>query len=351
MALDHEGSEEEPILDIDSIDFDENGNIESIYDEESDQVFTTDKPEAAPKGKTTPAPTAPADKPEAADDQPRSFEQILLESFGLKDERIIYGDEEVNFSELSPADQMDVFSQLLEQERENYRLSEKELTLVNALRGGKAALEDFAREVLGEKPAEMQAPKGDDLHRWDIKREFPELSEAEIETELKERKALSTYDKKTSLLESKYAKVSSAEQEQAKAKQKQDFLSELEADKQTIVKAVAPLEEIEGFTLDKDTKNFILQDLVETDDNGDSPFMRRIEDPKEMFKMNFYYHMVPQMIKHFQSEIDQAYDQGRKDVLESYPRKPVSVPSAGAKGPLKQPAKKEPPVKNIDDLD
>lgn len=234
-------------------------------------------------------PVQPAETPE-------DYLTQLLKSRGVDRERVRIENEdgeieEWKFDDLDDETKFGILNQ------NNDMLSDDEITAVNFLRQNRMNLQDFVeyqrQQAIKEYLEQNSTPQytvdqvsDDDLFRFELQDQMPDLTDEEIEDQLNRAKENETFfQKKIAALRKEYKELEDkqikANEEQAAAEKEEQF-NQLA---QSLVSVAKDTEEMNGMLLDDQDKEDVLSFLLDRDANGQSEFYKLFSDPKALFKM------------------------------------------------------------------
>ena len=234
-------------------------------------------------------PVQPAETPE-------DYLTQLLKSRGVDRERVRIENEngeieEWKFDDLDDETKFGILSQ------SNDMLSDDEITAVNFLRQNRMNLQDFVeyqrQQAIKEYLEQNSTPQytvdqvsDDDLFRFELQDQMPDLTDEEIEDQLNRAKENETFfQKKIAALRKEYKELEDnqirANEEQVAAEKEAQF-NQLA---QSLVSVARDTEEMNGMLLDDQDKEDVLSFLLDRDANGQSEFYKLFSDPKALFKM------------------------------------------------------------------
>ena len=227
---------------------------------------------------------------------PEDYLTQLLKSRGVDRERVRIENEdgeieEWKFDDLDDETKFGILSQ------SNDMLSDDEITAVNFLRQNRMNLQDFVeyqrQQAIREFLEQNSTPQytvdqvsDDDLFRFELQDQMPDLTDEEIEDQLNRAKENETFfQKKVAALRKEYKELEDnqikANEEQAAAEKEEQF-NQLA---QSLVSVARDTEEMNGMLLDDQDKEDVLSFLLDRDANGQSEFYKLFSDPKALFKM------------------------------------------------------------------
>lgn len=223
----------------------------------------------------------------------------LLKAKGVDRERVrIENDEgeieEWKFDDLDDETKFGILNQ------SNDMLSDDEINTVNFLRKNRMNLQDFVeyqrQQAIKEYLEQNSTPQytvdqvsDDDLFRFELQDQMPDLTDEEIEDQLNRAKENeSFFQKKIAALRAQYKELednqNKANEEQAAAEKEAQF-NQLA---QSLVSVARDTEEMNGMLLDDEDKEDVLSFLLDRDANGQSEFYKLFSDPVALFKMAWY---------------------------------------------------------------
>lgn len=227
---------------------------------------------------------------------PEDYLTQLLKSRGVDRERVRIENEdgeieEWKFDDLDDETKFGILNQ------SNDMLSDDEITAVNFLRQNRMNLQDFVeyqrQQAIKEYLEQNSTPQytvdqvsDDDLFRFELQDQMPDLTDEEIEDQLNRAKENeSFFQKKVAALRKEYKELEDnqikANEEQAAAEKEEQF-NQLA---RSLVSVARDTEEMNGMLLDDQDKEDVLSFLLDRDANGQSEFYKLFSDPKALFKM------------------------------------------------------------------
>lgn len=227
---------------------------------------------------------------------PEDYLTQLLKSRGVDRERVRIENEEGEieewkFDDLDDETKFGILSQ------NDSMLSDDEINTVNFLRQNRMNLPDlieYQRQMAIKEYLEQNSTpqytvdqvSDDDLFRFELQDQMPDLTDEEIEDQLNRAKENETFfQKKVAALRKEYKEL---EDNQTKANEEQ-VAAEKEAQfnqlAQSLVSVARDTEEMNGMLLDDQDKEDVLSFLLDRDANGQSEFYKLFSDPKALFKM------------------------------------------------------------------
>jgi hypothetical protein len=152
----------------------------------------------------------------------------------------------------------------------------------------------------------------------------PDAELSDLQADLELAKQSSTYKESVDAQRKGFIK-GKAEQKQAADEAAQNAINaNLDNERRIVVKAVAEMTEVAGWTLDDKGKNTVLETLLEVDDAGESPFIKEIfTDPAKLFKAAWLFQYGEEkfdmMANNYQKKINEAFLKGKATVLGTTP--------------------------------
>lgn len=227
---------------------------------------------------------------------PEDYLTQLLKSRGVDRERVRIENEEGEIEEWK-FDDLDDETKFGILNQSNDMLSDDEITAVNFLRQNRMNLQDFVeyqrQQAIKEYLEQNSTPQytvdqvsDDDLFRFELQDQMPDLTDEEIEDQLNRAKENETFfQKKVAALRKEYKELEDnqirANEEQVAAEKEAQF-NQLA---QSLVSVARDTEEMNGMLLDDQDKEDVLSFLLDRDANGQSEFYKLFSDPKALFKM------------------------------------------------------------------
>jgi hypothetical protein len=226
------------------------------------------------------------------------FISRMLRDRGVDRERVrIENDEgeieEWRFDDLDDETKLGILSS-------NDMLSDDEIQTINHLRQNRMSLPDLInwqrQQAIQEYLQQNQSiaytvdqVSDDDLYRFELQDQMPDLTEEEIEDQLARAKENeSFFQKKIAALRKEYKELEDnqikAEEERATAERENQF-NQLA---QSLVTVARNTEEMDGMIIEDEDKEEVLSFLLDRDANGQSEFYKLFSNPEALFKMAWY---------------------------------------------------------------
>lgn len=231
----------------------------------------------------------------------------FLKEYGINDGKITYendnGDtEEVNFSELDSAEQLNILKELV-----NPNLTNNEIETINFLRKHNVTFQDaveyYAQKAVQDYIEENGPVQRDytideysdeELYFADLKAKYPEMSDEEIQSDVelaKENEEL--FKKKADAIRKQY-KAKEDERTQLVQKEQEELYKAFD---NSIKQSITNFNEValdykdkqsDSFVIDDDMKNNIYRYLTSVDENGESQFAKDLKDTNKWVKFAFF---------------------------------------------------------------
>jgi len=267
-----------------------------------------------------------------------SAELNFVKQFGIVDGMVPFDDgTKIHIDEMDPKQQFNVLMGLASSIRPapeqeilaKYDLNQSEIDVLNKVREGKT-LEQIVLDKAKELVVDYQAAQaiGEDVNYKELsadevtekflRDQDPEATDEEIAKQLQVAKTNPRYEKIADKLKDQYDQ----EQTTQKAKFAQDVSKkeqdEIDNDRKQIVNAASSIDAIAGWPLNDDMKNEVLADLVEVNEEGDSPFMVNVlSSPEKLFEAAFFMKYGPQLFvtldDYYKQQNKEAYEKGVSD--------------------------------------
>ncbi|GEM_PF-3070696 len=222
----------------------------------------------------------------------------ILVSNGINPEEVVIGDDKSRFDELPKETKVNILRSVLASEE---KFSEDELRAVSILRESNMGLEDFVNNQINKSVIDFNSQnllKLDDLSDRDIyslhmRKSNPNVSEDEITERYGIMAESGIIDSKIKTIREVLKENETLELQKAKKEARASLEKAIDKQRNLMVDSIKTLDSVGGWSVDKDTTNEVLTDLMETveDENGNvmSVFENEVlSDPQEMFRLNWY---------------------------------------------------------------
>ena len=225
----------------------------------------------------------------------------LLKAKGITDGKIKIIDEdesetEVNFSDLSVEEQLEILNESASTADDN--LDESEVELINYMREKNLSVEDFLelykQEIIASleesttQNYEIDAYDDSELFMLDLKNKY-DLTDEELEKELeKELKDETLFKKKVDVLRAEYKQLEDEQKEAQKLEFEQSQQQEYNKFAERMVNIAVETPEFYGIELEDEEKNEVLSFLLDIDESGVSEFSKTLNDPKKLYEAAWF---------------------------------------------------------------
>ena len=205
---------------------------------------------------------------------------------------------EVNFSDLTLDEQLEILNDTDETAPEEYDLDESEISLINSIRENGDSVEEYLKKYKqsiidelseqGGQSYDIDSYDDQELYLLDLKQKY-NLTDEELVKELeKELQNEDLFKKKVDILRDEYKEL----EDQYKLSQEQQEQQELEEQyaqySDTMVNIAIATNDMYDFELEDEEKNEILSFLLDRDENGASEFYKTLSDPKKMYEAAWF---------------------------------------------------------------
>lgn len=259
---------------------------------------------------------APAEEPKESD-----YLTKLLQDRGVDKNRVRIenedGDiEEWNFEDLDDETKYGILS------GSESPLNDNEVQDLNFLRSNKMNLKDFAEytkkmaiqeylEQNSDKSYTVDKLSDDELFKFDLLEQMPDLTEEEVEAQLENVKQNPTFfEKKIAALRKEYIDLENEQAQRAQQEEEKQKEAQFNELAQSLVSAARSTDEIQGMILDDNDKEEILSFLLDRDANDQTQFYKMFSDPSALFKLAWFALKGDQayqaMSDYYKSEIAKA---------------------------------------------
>lgn len=222
-------------------------------------------------------------------------------------------------------------------------LSDDEITAINYLRQNRMNLQDFVeyhrnqavKEYLEQNQSvayTVDQVSDDDLYRFELKDQMPDLTEEEIEDQLARAKENeSFFQKKIAALRKEYKELEDNQlraEEERVAAEKEDQFNQLAS---ALVSVARNTEEMDGMLLEDEDREDVLSFLLDRDANGQSEFYKLFSNPEALFKMAWYMKYGDQAHASLTQYYNQEIAKARRAAKPQEPARQRSVRRASTK--------------------
>lgn len=241
-------------------------------------------------------------------------------------------DKGYSFDELSDDDKLLIFQELYEKSSQP-AFNEEDLELLSFARDNNTTLADMIEERALELARELEndsvtAMTDDEVYVEALKSQYPDLDEDELQEELESAKSRSNFPKKVEAIRNQMVEIRKMEEQQEQEQVNMQRRQELNELKNSFIKAAVETESLHGFEFDKDTRNLLLSQLVEFDENGDSELEKALSNPQNVIKAAWYLNYgelaFQKMHEVYQKQISEAYAKGKREGQQGLSSSPIS---------------------------
>lgn len=291
----------------------------------------------------------------AGDDAPIDEVQLtgveqFLTGFGVQGGIIQYEDgSTARFSELKDPEQAEILSSLTQEAipttEEKYDLEDTEVNLLNTIRESGQTPEEFINNMIDFRTQTLLAQQelssvnyndisDDAIYVKNLRDTNPEITTDEIGEELSKAKELKSYETTVDALRNGYISEQSASNAALAQQQNEAFSIELEEQRYAVVEAVENMNDIAGAPVTDQMKEFLLQDLMELNENNDPILMEKVfSDPATMFEVNWYLNYGKDYIQandaYWKKEVSKAHKAGYQQATGGMPHNPTVISPTG----------------------
>ena len=272
----------------------------------------------------------------------------FLSQYGISGGQITFESDEdgepttKHFNDLSEEEKFNVLNSLAEKGApsvaEKNNLTEEEIGLLNFVRGSESveeAVDNLAQQRVADIMA-LQNSNGSDFEsmsddavvsKW-LRESNPEATEEELSDELRRNKESSFYTKNANAIRSQFVEGQKLDVVRSNEAEETERQADIDEDRVAIATAVADMDHVSGWAIDDESKNNILENLLEVNSDGDSKFMESVfSDPKELFRVAWLAEHAEAkftaMEKHFKREMANEYQKGKRFSTEGMPSNPI----------------------------
>lgn len=204
-------------------------------------------------------------------------------------------DETVRFDDLSDDEKLELLTSISEipitdQEIETLNfLRKNRLNLAEYVEGQKQkAIEDYLKQNNSYNYT-VDSLTDDELYAFELKDKYPDLTDEEIKAEVdyaKENQEL--YNKKINSLRAEYKKLEEDQLAEQNKQQEAEREQEWNDFAETVVNVARNTSEMHDLLLEDEDKEEVLSFLLDKDGNGQTKFIKLLEDPAQLFNLAWY---------------------------------------------------------------
>ena len=230
----------------------------------------------------------------------------FLERYNVEGGIINYKDgSTANFKDLGVDEQLEILESLAQSTAPSieaqYDLVPDEIEVLNAMRTNNLTFDQIVDQTVNARlqeieqshalgtPVDYASVQPEDIYRRFLKENNPDSTIDEIEEDLVAAMESKVFSSTVEFLRSKYKADQDSTITDWNSQRELQRNQEIESDKAEIVAAVSQLTQIGGWPISDDMKNEVLEDIMETDSDGQSKFMREVlSDPEKLFTAAWY---------------------------------------------------------------
>ena len=249
-------------------------------------------------------------------------------------------EEVVTFESLSDEEKLSILN------APDFELDESEIEVINFLRSNNTTLEDIIKQreqeavkaaLAQEDEFTVDAISDEELFVADLKSRYPNLTDEELANELdREMGNDALFRKKADTIREQYKQMEQLDKEERSRQAELEAEQEYEKLSSELLEVAQGVEDMYSLELEDQDKDDVLRCLLEKDAQGQSKFIKLLEDPKMLFRLAW-----------FAEKGDEAFDtihQYYKKEIETARRGKPTVPSRNS-----EVVRGTKPAKNNDD--
>lgn len=253
------------------------------------------------------------------------------------------------YADLTGEEQAEILSSLTQEAipttEEKYNLEDPEVNLLNSIRESGQSPEEFMNNMIDYRVQTLMAQQelssvdytavsDDAIYVKSLRDSNPEITTDEVGEELSRAKELKSYSSSVNALRNGYIAEQSAANNVITEQQREAFDAELEEQRFAVVEAVEDIADIAGAPVTDQMKEFLLQDLMELNENNDPILMEKIfGDPQTMFEVNWYINYGKDYMKandtYWKKEVSKSHKAGYQQATGGMPHNPTVVSATG----------------------
>lgn len=274
----------------------------------------------------------------------------FLTNYGVQGGIIQYEDgSTARYAELSGPEQAEILSSLTQEAipsiEEKYNLEDTEVNLLNTIRESGQTPEEFINNMIDFRTqtllaqqelasVDYEAISDDAIYVKSLRDANPDITTDEVGEELAKAKELKSYTTSVTALRKGYISEQTTANDQVSSEQRQAFEAEVEEQRFAVVQAVENMTDIAGAPVTDQMKEFLLQDLMELNENNDPILMEKVfSDPETMFEVNWYLNYGKDYIKandtYWKKEVSKAHKAGYQQATGGMPHNPTVISPTG----------------------
>ena len=180
----------------------------------------------------------------------------------------------------------------------DFELDESEIEVINFLRSNNTTLEDIIKQreqeavkaaLAQEDEFTVDAISDEELFVADLKSRYPNLTDEELANELdREMGNDALFRKKADTIREQYKQMEQLDKEERSRQAELEAEQEYEKLSSELLEVAQGVEDMYSLELEDQDKDDVLRCLLEKDAQGQSKFIKLLEDPKMLFKLAWF---------------------------------------------------------------
>lgn len=291
----------------------------------------------------------------------------VLKAYGI-DGKFTYGEDEVEYSDLSDTDKVEVLQHLLADNidklnnQSNPDITDYEASVINYMRENGLGLDEIVQEAVRQALSEsnVESPTSindytdeqvfmlDYLNKLGV--DYNELSDEEkvsineeLEEQLEAAKKSKSFSKRMQNIKDEYVnKIMESELAETERRAKEAEIESARFEQEFVTKAYG-IKNIGPIELEDTDKEFVYNKFLKVDENGVNEFVKEMfSTPEQVFRTIYNAYKAEENMKaivdHYEKEIKKAVANAKKEVLDGgkFPSTPIKRDGAGSKPVSKQ---------------
>ena len=201
-------------------------------------------------------------------------------------------EEVVTFESLSDEEKLSILN------APDFELDESEIEVINFLRSNNTTLEDIIKQreqeavkaaLVQEDEFTVDAISDEELFVADLKSRYPNLTDEELANELdREMGNDALFRKKADTIREQYKQMEQLDKEERSRQAESEAEQEYEKLSSELLEVAQGVEDMYSLELEDQDKDDVLRCLLEKDTQGQSKFIKLLEDPKMLFRLAWF---------------------------------------------------------------
>ena len=201
-------------------------------------------------------------------------------------------EEVVTFESLSDEEKLSILN------APDFELDESEIEVINFLRSNNTTLEDIIKQreqeavkaaLAQEDEFTVDAISDEELFVADLKSRYPNLTDEELANELdREMGNDALFRKKADTIREQYKQMEQLDKEERSRQAESEAEQEYEKLSSELLEVAQGVEDMYSLELEDQDKDDVLRCLLEKDTQGQSKFIKLLEDPKMLFRLAWF---------------------------------------------------------------